>query len=188
MTDRSTLLVLGYGNPSLGDDALGPELLARLERERARRPDWAGIGLLTDFQLQIEHALDLEDRGLVLFIDASVSCAAPFAFSPVAPERDTSYTTHALSPAAVLRVWVDLKGTLPPPAFLLTVRGYSFELGDRLSEQARANLEAAFTFARDLCERLDAQEWAARATPGPAAWDPLERKVEGAAATPADAP
>ena len=153
------LLVFGYGNPSRGDDALGPELLTRLEDERTRRPDWADIDLLTDFQLQVEHALDLEGRGLALFIDASVACAAPFAFSRLHPEKDTSYTSHALSPAAVLHVWQQVKGVPPPPSFLLTVRGYSFELGEPLSEAARANLEAAYRFAIRLCEDRRLAVW-----------------------------
>ena len=153
------LLVFGYGNPSRGDDALGPELLTRLEDERTRRPDWADIDLLTDFQLQVEHALDLEGRGLALFIDASVACAAPFAFSRLHPEKDTSYTSHALSPAAVLHVWQQVKGVPPPPSFLLTVRGYSFELGEPLSLAARENLEAAYRFALGLCDDRAPAAW-----------------------------
>ena len=49
------LLIFGYGNPSRGDDALGPELLGLLEGERERRPGWETIETQTDFQLQIEH-------------------------------------------------------------------------------------------------------------------------------------
>jgi hydrogenase maturation protease len=157
MSER--LLIFGYGNPSRGDDALGPELLARLEAEREGRPDWEGIEIQTDFQLQIEHALDLEGRGLALFIDASVSCPAPFAFARVLPEEDRTYSSHALSPAAVLRVWEQVKGVPPPPTYLLTLRGYSFELGEPIGEAARANLEAAFRFAAALCNNRSAARW-----------------------------
>jgi hydrogenase maturation protease len=153
------LLIFAYGNPSRGDDALGPELLARLEAERDRRPDWGGIEIQTDFQLQIEHALDLEGQELALFIDASVSCAAPFSFARIQPEEDRTYSSHALSPAAVLRVWEQVKGLPAPPAYLLTVRGYAFELGEPISEAARANLEAAFRFAVALCDDRSAAHW-----------------------------
>ena len=95
------LLILAVGNPSRGDDALGPLFLERLGEWRERGGDWEGVELLTDFQLQIEHAVDLENRALVLFVDASVSCPPPYQFARLRPARDTSYTSHALSPAAV---------------------------------------------------------------------------------------
>jgi hypothetical protein len=52
------LLVLAVGNPSRGDDALGPALLDALAALAAQGADRLGdIELLSDFQLQIEHAL-----------------------------------------------------------------------------------------------------------------------------------
>ncbi|NBS18146.1 MAG: Ni/Fe hydrogenase, partial [Gammaproteobacteria bacterium] len=65
-----SLLILGVGNPSRGDDALGPLLIEQLETllSQEERAAAGGIELLTDFQLQIEHALDLLNRSLVLFV------------------------------------------------------------------------------------------------------------------------
>jgi hydrogenase maturation protease len=162
------LVVFGYGNPSRGDDALGPEILARLETERAARADWADIELVPDFQLQIEHALDLEGRGLALFIDASVSSEPPFAFERLEPRRDTSYTSHALTPPAVLHVYAQTTGRAPPPAYVLSVRGYRFGLGQPLSEEARRNLESASAFAVALCSGREPSEWERRLIPRPA--------------------
>jgi len=99
---NSGLVVLAVGNPSRGDDALGPLFLERLAELREQGGNWDGVELLTDFQLQIEHAVDLEGRALVLFVDASVSCPPPYQFTRLQPARDASYTSHALSPAAVL--------------------------------------------------------------------------------------
>lgn len=147
------LLIFAYGNPSRGDDALGPLLIERLE---ALQP--ADTELLTDFQLQVEHAADLLGRELVLFVDASVSCPPPYAFFRLEPARDNSFTSHAMSPAAVLQAYRELYGE-PPPAWLLAVRGASFELGEPLSEQASANLEAALALARRLCAEADAAAW-----------------------------
>jgi hydrogenase maturation protease len=163
-------VVLGYGNPSRGDDALGPAVIARLEAERERRPDWREIELLTDFQLQIEHALDLEGRALALFVDATVSGDGPYGFQTVQAAADTSYTSHALSPAAVLEVYAQTTGRAPPPAFVLSVRGYRFELGEPISVAAERNLRAATAFAIGLCERRRVAHWEGLATPGPAPW------------------
>ena len=154
------LLILAVGNPSRGDDALGPLLLERLAAERERSGQWSDVELLTDFQLQIEHAVDLEKRDLVLFVDASVSGPPPYEFTRLRPARDASYTSHALTPAAVLHVYEQINPTTPPPAFLLAIRGQSFELGEPLSPAAAANLVAALDFVGRLLERRDAESWA----------------------------
>lgn len=159
MTENKTLLILAVGNPSRGDDALGPLFLERLAALREQGGDWTNIELLTDFQLQIEHAVDLEHRELVLFVDASVSGPPPYQFTPLQPARDTSYTSHALTPAAVLHVYEQINAKTPPPSFLLAIRGESFELGDSLSPGAERNLKAAFGFAKRLLKEASAQDW-----------------------------
>lgn len=64
-------LVFGYGNPSRGDDALGWRLIEQLDALRAAGR-LAGVDLLSDFQLQIEHVLDLRGRTRVIFVDAEL--------------------------------------------------------------------------------------------------------------------
>ncbi len=69
----------------------------------------------------------------------------------VAPKRDASATTHALSPAAVLETFARVTGLPLPSAQVLAIRGYEFELGAPLSQRAAANLEAAAAW---LAKRL----------------------------------
>ncbi|MCC7217740.1 MAG: hypothetical protein IT517_13265, partial [Burkholderiales bacterium] len=102
-----------------------------------------GVECLTDFQLQVEHALDLVGREQVVFVDATAAGEARCTLAPVAPARDASATTHALSPAAVLDAYVRVTGLPLPATHVLAIRGYAFELGDGLSAGAAANLEAA---------------------------------------------
>lgn len=148
----ASLLIFGWGNPSRGDDALGPALVARIEAASPHHPEWGKVALLTDFQLQPEHALDLEGRDRVLFVDASVSCSPPHAFDRLQPARDFGYTTHAMKPEALLAVFRQVTGREPPPAWLLTIRGDSFELGDPLGAAALAHLDAATCFVESLLE------------------------------------
>lgn len=159
------ILVLGYGNPARGDDALGPELVARLERAQARGA-LPQVELLTDFQLQVEHSLDLRGRTWVLFADASLSVSAPFSLERVVPARDPSYSSHALSPNALLWVYRSLEGQASPPSWLLSIRGYRFELGAGLSPGAEQNLIRALGQLRAW---LDLQgpgpDWAATENP-----------------------
>ena len=140
------LLVLGWGNLSRGDDALGPLCVAAL---REQLPDALReqVEFLEDYQLQIEHALDLLGRQRVLFIDASLSCAAPFEVTGLQSVRDASFTTHALSPQALLQVYQDVQGAPPPPCTLLAIRGEAFELGEAPSPAALAHLKRAVAWA-----------------------------------------
>ncbi len=138
------LLVFGWGNPSRGDDALGPLCLARL---RELGLSAARVDYLEDFQLQVEHALDLFQRERVLLVDASLTCAAPFEVTAVKPARDPSLVSHALTPAALLQVYGELRKELPPPCTLLAIRGECFELGEAPSAAALANLAAAVQWA-----------------------------------------
>jgi hydrogenase maturation protease len=146
------LLVFAWGNPSRGDDALGPlfasRLLPQLARAQAER-----VEIVEDFQLQVEHALDLDGRERILFVDASVACASPFEATTIAAAPDGGFTTHALSPQAVLQVYRQLYGREAPAATLLVIRGLRFELGEELSAGAARHLEQALAWARGWVER-----------------------------------
>ncbi len=143
-------LIFGWGNPSRGDDALGPALLDAIEALRDSHPHWGPVDLLTDFQLQVEHALDLEGRRRVLFVDASSAPTdAPFRAEIIAAARDASFSSHALSPQGVMHVFTEIKGQEPPPCTLLAIAGEAFELGEPLSTAAKAHLGAALAWTMD---------------------------------------
>jgi hydrogenase maturation protease len=160
---KAPVVILACGNPSRGDDALGPHLLDRLQ-------DWLdaegladGFELIGDFQLQIEHALDLVGRRLALFIDAGSATPAPFSFYETAASDATSHSTHALPPESVLAVLPRVSSETPPPAFVLCVRGEHFELGEALSEAAQAHADAAFDLLKRLCCCPQVEAWNAEA-------------------------
>lgn len=136
------VLVLAVGNPSRGDDALGPLLLERLAATGMDAAD--DVELLTDFQLQVEHALDLEGRRAVLFVDAArPGSVNGVCLKPIRAEADVAPVSHALSAPAVLHVATLLSGRAPP-AWLLAVEGDCFALKEGLSPLAQQRLEQAF--------------------------------------------
>ena len=155
------LVVFGWGNDARGDDGLGPLLL-----ERVAQACWPDVTTIEDFQLQIEHALDLEGAEMALFLDAGRDTPAPFAFREIAARRDASHTTHALSPEAVLDVFARL-GRAAPPSFVLCVRGERFELGEGLSDPARERLGAAWEFVKRLMRERSLEAWRRAAQPAP---------------------
>lgn len=150
------ILIFTYGNPARGDDALGPEMHDLLETYQQKTKELNNVELQTDYQLQIEHAVDLEHRDIILFIDASMTAPAPYEFYQLQAEQDESYTTHAISPAAVLSVYQQINKQNPPPSYMLTIRGYEFDLGQGMTEQAEINLQQSFEFVKQLLKtRID---------------------------------
>lgn len=153
------IVIFACGNPSRGDDALGPLLLDRLQTWLGQREGAADFELIGDFQLQIEHALDLCGRRLVLFIDAGERTPAPFVFHEISADATVAPVSHALSPSAVLAVALAIHGQSPPPAFSLCVRGECFVLGEDLSAPAEHFAEQAFTLLTRLCRRPRLAFW-----------------------------
>ena len=145
---KAPVLIFGWGNPSRGDDALGPLFVERIEALNL-----PGVECLTDFQLQVEHALDLQGRSRILFVDASIDAPAPFSAERIEAEKDDSFTTHAMTPQSVLQVYRDLEDDDAAPTWLLAIRAETFELGEPPTATALANLDAAIDWARDWIVR-----------------------------------
>jgi hydrogenase maturation protease len=125
------VLILGYGNLSRGDDAVAPLCLTQLQATESDCLQCAEF--LTDFQLQIEHIFDLQQRELVLFIDASMEHVAPLKFTQLLPQTDYSYTTHAMTPTALMAVYQQTLRDNLPDCFLLTLQqalGFILQLLD----------------------------------------------------------
>jgi hydrogenase maturation protease len=148
------LVVFGWGNDARGDDALGVLLLRRIAARGL--PD---VETIEDYQLQIEHALDLQGFDAALFVDAISDAPAALAFRETAPGAAPTPTTHALSPEAVLDVYVRITARAPPPAFVLAMRGELFGLGESLSPAGAAALEAADAFCDLLLAERRLDDW-----------------------------
>jgi len=138
------ILVIGIGNPGRTDDGLGPALAEAVE-------SWnlSGVKTSINYQLNIEDAADIAESDLVLFIDASVDAAAPFEFYQASAAARTSFTTHAMEPESVLALCRQVYHK-QPPAFILGVRGESFELAEGISSRAAEYYRKAERFLRDL--------------------------------------
>ena len=153
------IVVFAVGNPSRGDDAIGPEICGRLENWLKNAGLAERVELIEDFQLNIEHALDLEGRELALFIDAGENTPAPFVFARIFPSTATAHTTHALPPEAVLQVYRQTAGHEPPPSFVLCVRGESFELGEQLTPAAGERIDDALSLLQRLLSKPSLADW-----------------------------
>jgi len=151
------ILLFGYGNPGRGDDAVGPALIEAMQTyldDHNRSADVESqidAECLTDMQLQIEHVTDMVDRDRILFIDADMSCEEGCALRLLPPAKDDSYTTHAMSPGALLYTYQQVYGHPAPATYVLSIRTYTFELGDDICAEARQNLCLGIEMTKVFC-------------------------------------
>lgn len=153
---RKSILVQAYGNPGRRDDGLGDAFAQRMER-------WIVADGLRDitvdsrFQLNIEHAAAMAGVDIVVFVDASKGEVESFSFEPVLPGSAHSFTTHSLSPSALLSLCMELYGKAPL-VYLLQIKGYDWEFAEGLSPEAAKNLEKAVIFAVERFTAFQNQE------------------------------
>jgi hydrogenase maturation protease len=153
------ILVFAYGNISRGDDALAPLLIEHLQSEDIDTACGHPVRYLTDYQIQVEHILDMQDCERVLLIDAHQALDTPFTFEAVNPLLETNYTTHGMSPSTLLYTYEKTLGESPPSSYLLALRGQEFELGSELSYSAKNDLELALEFCNHIFEQDDFSCW-----------------------------
>lgn len=153
------VLFFAIGNESRGDDALGPLLLRELDAWLKLTKSNAQVELLEDFQLQVEHAMDMRGRQLVLFIDAGMDTRAPFDFYRAQMSDTPVLYSHALAPEALLKVYTQFYQEAPPDVFILCVCGERFELGEGVSAQAVKNFGSALEFAKKLLQVSEVVAW-----------------------------
>jgi hydrogenase maturation protease len=139
-------LLIGYGNPGRGDDGLGQALAEAIEAMGL--PD---LKVEVDFQLNVEDAWDLGGYDRAIFADAAVEGVEPFFWKEVEPADAAQFSSHAASPAGVIKLARTLFNA-QVRGFVLGIRGYQFdEFGAAISPRAQGNLRQAIAF---LAEEL----------------------------------
>jgi hydrogenase maturation protease len=146
-------LIIGYGSPIRGDDAVGP-LLADQIAAQIEQGDWpAGTEAQARHIITAELVADLHRAGRVIFIDAAAHGppgevrTRPLQADPTAP----STMAHFHDPRELLAWCEGLYGSAPE-AWLVTVSGAAWDYGHfDLSPDARAALKPALAAVRALC-------------------------------------
>ena len=161
---KPPVVIFFVGNPSRGDDALGPVLCARLEQWLANADLSEPVELVEDFQLQVEHALDLQGRRLALFVDAALNQDVPVVFGPTQVVDRISHCSHALTPGAVLQAFAAMGAEGAPAACTLSVAAHRCDLGEGLSSEAEKNAQQALALLCDLLRCPEPAYWASRQT------------------------
>ena len=145
-TDKSlpVILVYGYGNPGRQDDALG-YLTAEWCSKMLDNGEFPNISVEFNYQLNIEDALLISEFNTVIFADASVEAIEDYTFSKIYPDKSIAFSTHSMSPWSVLALCSGLYSRVPE-AYMLSIKGYEWDLGENLSPGAGKNLDKAITY------------------------------------------
>lgn len=135
------MLLIGFGNPGRCDDGLGPAFAARIAAR-----DLPGLEVSTDYQLTVDHALEISGETRVIFVDALMNADVPFRFEPLRPAASHDLSSHSLNPASVLALAATLFNA-SPEAHVLGISGVEFgEVREELSGEAEGNLREAEAF------------------------------------------
>jgi hydrogenase maturation protease len=144
---KKTLLV-GYGNPLRGDDAVGwvvASLLSSSEGEEALR-------VRTLHQLLPELAWELAEFDTAVFVDASAEeRPGSVRIREVQPPREAPVRlfSHHVGPRELLSMAQALFGHAPR-AFLVTIGGKEFGFSEQLSPEVQAAATKAAEYVRAL--------------------------------------
>ena len=134
-------LMIGIGNSGRSDDGLGWAFVEAVEKA-----NWFTGPTLLRYQLQVEDADLIRNYENVIFVDASAKdIPEGFKWEEVLPEDEFEYTTHQLSPGAVLHL-CEFIYKRKPRAYLMSISAENWELGLELGRKAKKNLDASLDF------------------------------------------
>ena len=160
-------VVIGLGNPLMGDDGLG---LAALEQLRDGWDIPAGVELVDGGTWGMNLLPVIEDAGRVLLIDAIEIGAAPGTEIVIPRERLPRYLATKISPHEVdlrdVLALAELRGTLPDFTTAIGLQPARVELSEEMSDVLRQGLDHLVATAVALLA-----EWGHVCTPRVAAVD-----------------
>ncbi|NCA69684.1 MAG: hydrogenase maturation protease [Sphingobacteriia bacterium] len=150
MSAAPRTLIIGYGSPIRGDDAIGPLVAERLR----------GVALGDQVRIIARHILtaeltaDLIDHERAIFLDAALSgTPGEVRCHRLAPAREcVSTMAHFLDPRELL-AWCETLYGQVPEAYLVTACGDSFDYADyRLSAAGTAAIEPMIAWVQRLID------------------------------------
>jgi len=117
------VVVIGFGSPIRGDDAIGPLVADRLAEQVAD----PRVTVISRHVLTAELAAELQRASLLVFVDASAS-GEPGTVNEqsILPDRaHAANMAHSLNPSGLLALTDAVYGR-SPPALLISTPGRSF--------------------------------------------------------------
>lgn len=143
-------LVIGYGSPIRGDDAIGPMAADRLESESLP----AGVHVISRHILTADLVPDIVEADRVIFIDAAIDGEpGEIRCRRLQPDPGAISTmAHFLDPRELL-AWAEALYESRPDAYLISVAGDDFDFSHlELSSAVDRALPALLGQVRSLVD------------------------------------
>lgn len=142
----SNILVIGYGSPLRGDDAVGQIVAQALLDANL------GIKVLSLHQLTPELADDLARVDKAYFVDACIDINLEHPRVTEVQPQPTNYASHFSSPQNLLALTKQLYGCWPK-VYLIEIPAESFEFGETLSGKAQKGVSETLELIHKLLSK-----------------------------------
>jgi hydrogenase maturation protease len=151
---RSRDVVVGLGNPLMGDDGLGLAALERLRDEWELPPE---VELVDGGTWGMNLLPMIESARRLLLLDAIRTGMPPGSECVLARDEIPRFLATKLSPHQIdlreVLAIAELRGTLPEETLALGLEPARVELGDRLSPRVEAKIDRLVDLAIDQLQR-----------------------------------
>lgn len=141
-----TVMVIGYGNELRSDDGVGKKIANTID-------SWnlSNVKSRAVHQLTPELADELANVNLSIFVDATIN--ENMVVAPLLLTNDHHHSIgHFADPRSLLALTEFLYGK-SPIAWLVTVPGENFELGDRISPTAEKGIAIALSKIMEILDQ-----------------------------------
>jgi hydrogenase maturation protease len=132
-TKAHTICIVGVGNTIRGDDGIGNYICNAIEQMQV-----PGVNTMLVQQLEAELIEDLLHFDHVLITDASIEGKDADLYKLYPHDESPLSSSHHLN-AAMLAALSEKVYGIKMSLFICAVRGYDFNIGDTISEKAKAN-------------------------------------------------
>lgn len=154
-TNNARVVVIGLGNPLMGDDGLGLAVLEELRTGYALAPE---VELVDGGTWGMNLLPVIEDADELILIDAIDVGQQPGTFVRLEHSRLPRYLATKISPHQVdlrdVLGLAELRGTLPPDTVALGLQPQSIELRNSLSDVLRCQVDTlAAAVVQELARR-----------------------------------
>jgi hydrogenase maturation protease len=146
-----SIAIIAYGNPSRGDDGVGPLLIQQLQNEKFKT--LYRVNYIEDLQLNPEHVIDLQHIKAVIFVDAAHGLSRSYNFYRLRPKHNSNFSSHIQSPENILNLFEATINKNAPLAYMLAIRGTQFALDAAMSKDTAKSVRKAKQFIINLLQK-----------------------------------
>jgi hydrogenase maturation protease len=148
---ENNILIIGYGNSTRQDDGIGVYVGEVLARELSN------IDVEVTQEIGPEVCEELSGYGLVFFVDAGIDQEEDFVIRELSAKFRSTPFSHHIHPETLLAMTERLFNSLPK-AYLVSIKGYRFDFGFEISQEAKINAEKAIKEMERICTNWQLQK------------------------------